>query len=71
MKKKIKENWISVKDGFPDAERIVLIWDGIELSLDSYSWQRKPFNLNWMIRGRLITHWMELPKPPKGGKDGK
>ncbi len=65
-----KGEWISVKERLPKLEKTVLVWDGGEMEsgwlVDSVS------GLSWCLCGgdnyqslSSITHWMELPEPPK------
>ena len=55
--------WISVKDRLPDTYKRILTYD-----------KRCGVKENWLIRSRPyadwstgfhITHWQELPEPPK------
>lgn len=61
-------NWISVEEGLPEHSQTVLaLPDWGEILIGSYDAELNAFvNHNG---GRLttnITHWMPLPKPPKG-----
>lgn len=66
-----KQEWISVKDDTPkDGEKRVQVF----LRDDAFT---KPIGSNkidtdryidgkWVRWGKHVTHWMELPAPPKG-----
>lgn len=69
----MKKLWTSVEDALPpesedvlvacaDGERLIAFWQ------NSYGEERKP---DWMESRECIplddvTHWMSIPKPPKG-----
>lgn len=62
--------WISVKEKLPDSTHDVLVLCSemlpVEYSVAYYqkshkSWYKQKFGLP----DRMITHWMELPKPPQ------
>ena len=65
--------WISVYDKKPKIEQTVLciLADGHYqiLSYDEYGYFKAviPYDPSWMDYHELmpVTHWMELPKPPK------
>ena len=61
-----KQEWISVDEGLPKEGVRVLVWlkgDGrIYTTIDPDSLSLK----RWVRWGRLVTHWMRLPEPPKG-----
>ena len=55
--------WISVKDRLPDTDREVLVYDldfgCFVLSYRGMEWEDIP------VIHPHITHWRELPKPPR------
>ena len=61
-----KQEWISVEERLPKEGVRVLVWlkgDGsnyTSIDTDRLSLKR------WVRWGRLVTHWMRLPEPPKG-----
>ncbi len=65
------QEWISVKDRLPEdyKERVLVkindansIIGNPDMDTDRYS-----FDLGFWVRwGHNVTHWMPLPKPPKG-----
>lgn len=66
-------NWISVKDSLPPPRRVVLYFHELhgpsvghynpDYSKPGYKWISEEWVDNKTDR---ITHWMPLPKPPKG-----
>ncbi len=73
-----KDEWVSIDDGLPDLDTMVLITDGentyyAQRTLDK-DWQFKisedwndeeyKFNENAM-KLEDVTHWQPLPEPPK------
>jgi hypothetical protein len=57
-------NWISVKDRLPEDEREVIIALANGAVTTSYY---EPGDFGWAHAGD-ITHWQELPEPPKEEK---
>jgi hypothetical protein len=53
--------WVPVHERCPDHENTVLVIDCDRLISTGY------YNGQWhsMLEERFITHWMELPEPPK------
>lgn len=60
------DGWISVKDRLPDPGRKVLVYD---LNSGCYVMSRRGSEWNVLptLRPR-ITHWRELPDPPRMGR---
>lgn len=66
--------WISVKDKLPPVdEKVLVIWSGqVEMAIlesEQNNWQEYP-NGDFQCHednqsGYEVTHWMELPEPPK------
>ena len=57
------QEWISVKDRLPKPFESVLVFRDGKISIDyneGNGWFAYDFN------GKRVTHWMPLPKPPKG-----
>ena len=61
--------WVCVKDILPEEDTEVLAYDGKNVWLawlnGDNTWCSDICN-----HGNNITHWMPLPKPPKGENDG-
>ena len=54
------QEWISVKDRLPDVGKFVLIYNEINgVRLDYHDGATFGYY--------DVTHWMQLPEPPKGG----
>ena len=76
MGKLIRESeWISVDDGLPDLDEIVLFFNVYKESFVGY---REAFDqegkvIRWvschdhLIQEEDVTHWMPLPEEPKDG----
>jgi hypothetical protein len=63
------DNWISVKERFPEDEQPVLVWgynhretEG-DYSLTIFVSDRE--GPRFLCGGFRVTHWMSLPEPPK------
>lgn len=60
-----RSEWISVDERLPKEGVRVLVWlkgDGIKYtSIDTDRLSLK----KWVRWGKLVTHWMPLPEPPK------
>ena len=57
------QEWISVDDRLPKPFESVLVFRDGKISIDyneGNGWFAYDFN------GKRVTHWMPLPKPPKG-----
>lgn len=63
------DGWISVKDRLPDTDREVLVYDldfgCFVLSCRGMEWEDLPFF------HPHVTHWRELPDPPRMEKCAK
>lgn len=63
--------WISVKDRLPDDNDRVIAFRPYEAEVSAYRYCVK---WGWSLKTSMsyngITHWMPLPKPPKGENDG-
>ena len=61
-----KQEWISVEERLPKEGVRVLVWLKVDnsqyTSIDTDRLSLK----KWVRWGRLVTHWRELPEPPKG-----
>lgn len=62
-------DWVSVKDALPPKDTDVLVW--LE-SLNGIAVAQYDNDGEWLEADecnitRHVTHWMRLPKPPKGG----
>ena len=62
-----EQQWIPVTDRLPQDDEDVLVWvDGTHRDMayrDEGVWYDEEHN-----HLKNITHWMPLPKPPKGGE---
>lgn len=58
--------WISVEDRLPDAETIVLAWDGrkIHTALRDVTSYKTPFWTDNVDSIKGVTHWQPLPPAP-------
>ena len=64
--------WISVKDRLPEAEENPVLAGSTELHYVNMAWYH-PGKRIWETPSGFscsFTHWMPLPKPPKGENDG-
>lgn len=63
--------WISVKDRPPEDNDRVIVFRPYEAEVSAY---RYSVMWGWALKTSVshsgITHWMPLPKPPKGENDG-
>lgn len=57
------QEWISVKDKLPEQGQEVIVYSGGVLKPTVFAYQF--WNKNYDSWAR-ITHWMPMPKPPKG-----
>lgn len=63
--------WVKVSDKLPEPHKNVLVFDNDEGMTVAYYSQFVYFNLSvqgcFASGGQLynVTHWMELPEPPK------
>lgn len=67
------QEWISVDDRLPEYEGTYLVYTEIGSIYASHFYTKKRFasgyvrEAQWSQRGTVkVTHWMPLPKPPKG-----
>ena len=64
------QEWISVYDRLPEESGMYIVTanDGHAQRVSFVQWQKK--NRMWNLTGARsywrVTHWMPLPKPPKG-----
>ena len=77
------QEWVSVEDGFPERppDRVdeqgrswftpnidCIVYDGKSVFAANYCFQNKCFwYADTLHPLKNITHWMEMPQPPKGG----
>ncbi len=57
------QEWISVDDRLPESFESVLVFRDGKITIDHHEengWFAYDFN------GKRATHWMPIPKPPKG-----
>ena len=65
------QEWISVKDRMPEQNIRVLVWmqdneeEYTQIDTDRWSCTMEQ-GYHWIRWGNNVTHWMPLPKPPKG-----
>jgi hypothetical protein len=78
-------DWISLKDRTPAHRQKVLISDGyivtaaqadlLEFGNEESIWWDGCFfegwNWEWSFKAKNITHWAELPSPPRGDNHEK
>ena len=61
------QEWISVKDRLPDDNDRVIAFRPNEPEISAYKYC---FMWGWSVKASLkhrgITHWMDMPQPPKG-----
>ncbi len=63
--------WISVKDKLPNELSIILVYgkvydDDFEIGWAFYNTKDQYCGTNYYYKD--VTHWMDLPKPPKDQK---
>lgn len=60
------DGWVSVKDRLPDTDRDVLVYTDTR---DMFRCWYKPAEKHWVREGIAlvedVTHWRELPDPPR------
>jgi hypothetical protein len=59
--------WISVKDKSPEEGVTVLTWDGSYIRTAEILYKIEK-SITWLDGGvcfEHVSHWMELPEPPK------
>lgn len=65
-----QDEWISLKESPPKENRRYLVTDGIDVAIGWYSVRHGRFfdgDGVVVFAPIRVTHWMELPKPKKGG----
>ena len=62
-------DWVSVKDALPPKDTDVLVWLGTlkTIAIARYDGSGECHEADECDITRHVTHWMRLPKPPKGG----
>ena len=62
-------DWVSVKDAMPPKDTDVLVWLGTlkAITIAQYDGDDQRLEADECNITRHVTHWMRLPKPPKGG----
>ncbi len=75
----MKSTWISVDEALPPRDEVVLVTDGVDISVGDYGlWMGEP---SWQVVNTVTTeddereigycdqfeptHWMRLPSKPK------
>lgn len=64
--------WINIEDKLPPLGQFVIVTDGHHVGEAIYAGQKKcTFNFlilnhNVVQPWQEVSHWMELPQPPKG-----
>lgn len=64
--------WISVKDRLPEPDENPVLAGNAELGIVNMAWYHRSKGI-WETPSGFscsFTHWMPLPKPPKGENDG-
>lgn len=64
-KKRVKMEWISVKDRLPEPHTDVLIWGHYGAFIGWYSHTRQMWRSDDYGEIRDVTHWMPLPDAPE------
>lgn len=62
----VKDGWISVKDNLPDMFRTVIVytkWGGAGCGW--YNPERQVWFSLYGVEIKSVTHWQELPDPPR------
>lgn len=62
-------DWVPVKDALPPKDTDVLVWLGTlkTIAIGRYDGNGECPEADECDITRHVTHWMRLPKPPKGG----
>jgi hypothetical protein len=62
-------DWVSVEDAMPPKDTDVLVWLGAlkAITIAQYDGNGEGLEADESNITRHVTHWMRLPKPPKGG----
>lgn len=62
-------DWVSVKDAMPPKDTDVLVWLGTlkTIAIARYDGNGECPEADERDITRHVTHWMRLPKPPRGG----
>lgn len=60
-------DWVSVKDALPPKDTDVLVWLGTLKAITIARYDGEGLDADECDITRHVTHWMRLPKPPKGG----
>ena len=70
VKAENEPRWICVKDAMPAGDEDVLTWDGATIDIGSVIEDCDEGRRIWVDSpsSREVTHWMNLPKPPKEEK---
>lgn len=62
----MENEWISVSNRLPSAYQLVLVWNGEDISIDFFDGYG--FLYDTIGDEPDITHWRELPRPPRGNE---
>lgn len=62
-------DWVPVKDALPPKDTDVLVWLGTlnAITIAQYDGYGEWLEADESNITRHVTHWMRLPKPPRGG----
>lgn len=62
-------DWLPVKDALPPKNTDVLVWLGAlnAITIAQYDGYGEWLEADESSITRHVTHWMRLPKPPRGG----
>lgn len=60
-------DWVSVKDALPPKATDVLVWLGTLKAITIARYDGECLEADECDITRHVTHWMRLPKPPRGG----
>ena len=72
--KQATSEWVSVEERLPEVGKTVLTLDKYGHIHDRYMYKCADgvalFTAEYLVTSKDITHWMNLPEPPKEGAEG-